>query len=54
MFYSKNIKATWWSIEELNSWPGKQAKIKKCHVDTVGALESEGGKLSVTGLITFS
>lgn len=52
-FHSQNIKAEQWSIEKLNSWPGKQAKIKKCHVDTVGALES-GGKMSETGLITFS
>lgn len=39
IFHSENIKAEWWSIEKLNSWPGKQAKIKKRHVDTVGALE---------------
>lgn len=52
-FHSENIKAKQWSIEKLNSWPGKQAKIKKCHVDTVGALESEG-KMSETGWITFS
>lgn len=52
-FHSQNIKAEQWSIQKLNSWPGKQAKIKKCHVDTVGALEN-GGKMSETGLIAFS
>lgn len=51
--HCENIKAEQWSIEKLNSWPGKQAKIKKCHVDTVGALEN-GGKMSETGLIAFS
>lgn len=51
--HCENIKAEHWSIEKLNSWPGKQAKIKKCHVDTVGALEN-GGKMSETGLIAFS